>query len=149
MIGLLANGMLSSEEQKPPIGGKETIMSDSLLLQVQGILSVTPARWQHLAETLPEGLLTRQPLPGEWSARECLQHLLDTERFVFPVRVRAILAGQDFPAFDPEKEGSDYSKQTTLQLAEEFAKQRAGSLKLLEQVTAKDLACTGRHSELG
>jgi hypothetical protein len=75
---------------------------DALLAQARAILATTPARWLTLTEALPTDLLTRPPAQGHWSAAECLRHLLDAERFVFPVRVRAFLAGQDFPSFDPD-----------------------------------------------
>ena len=70
------------------------------------VLSTTPSRWLALTEQLPLDLLTRPPAPGEWSALECLQHLVDTERWVFPARVGYLLAGQDFPDFDPDSQGS-------------------------------------------
>lgn len=119
------------------------------LPQTRAVLSTTAARWLNLTATIPNDLLTRPPLPGEWSAAECLQHILDTERQVFPVRVRALLAGQDFPAFNPEKDGSAAGEQTAAQLAEEFARLRAENLKLLEQLTEDDLTRTARHSTLG
>ena len=62
----------------------------------RAVLASTPARWTQLAEALPAELLARPPAPGEWAALECLQHLIDTEQ-VFQFRVRAFLAGQDFP----------------------------------------------------
>ena len=120
-----------------------------LLSQAKAILSITPARWQSLTGTVPVDLLTRPPLPGEWSAAECLQHLLDIEQFVFPVRIRALLAGQDFPAFNPNTDGAGSSGQAPAQLAAAFAHVRAESLALLEQVTDQDLPRTARHSTLG
>ncbi len=73
------------------------------LADVQAVLSTTPERWQRLVSTLPIDLLTRSPAAGEWSALHCLQHLLDAERLVFPVRFHAFLAGQDFVDFDPNE----------------------------------------------
>src|SRR5215472_2120015 len=67
----------------------------SLLEHIQAVLSTTPERWQRLVSTLPIDLLTRPPVVGEWSALNCLQHLLDAERLLFPVRLHAFLAGQD------------------------------------------------------
>jgi hypothetical protein len=118
------------------------------LPQSRAVLSTTAAHWLKLTETLPNDLLTRPPLPGEWSAAECLKHILDTERHVFPVRIRAILAGQDFVAFHPATDGAA-AGQTPAQLAAEFARLRAENLLLLEQVTEDDLTRTARHSELG
>ncbi len=120
-----------------------------ILEQIQAVLATTAPRWQNLTATLPDDLLTRTPQPGEWSAVDCLGHLTDVEQFVWPVRVRALLAGQDFPAFDPDAEGLDYTQMTPAKLAAEFAQRRAANLPLLASVTAADLARTARHSELG
>ncbi|GIV96751.1 MAG: hypothetical protein KatS3mg057_1408 [Herpetosiphonaceae bacterium] len=122
---------------------------DNIIAYVRAVLSTTPARWQSLTETLPADLLRRPPAPNEWSALECLQHLVDTEQ-IFSVRVRHFLAGQDFPAFDPDTEGTRLStEQSPSSLAATFARYRAASLDLLAQLTPGDLARSVRHSELG
>jgi hypothetical protein len=121
----------------------------NIIPQARAVLSITPARWSSLTATLPIALLTRPPLPGEWSAAACLKHILDTERFVFPLRIRAILAGHDFVAFNPKQEDTEATEQTVEQLAAEYTHLRAESLALLAQVTEDDLPRTARHSELG
>jgi hypothetical protein len=116
----------------------------------QAVLTNTPGYWLAMSQTLPEELLLRRPASGEWSALECLQHLLDTEREVFPRRVEWLLEEQDFPAFDPDAEGSRVSEQThPAKLADEFLRLRAESLDLLEKVTPGDLEKRARHQELG
>ena len=133
-----------------PSEGDETTRDagENILLWARAILETTPARWAQVTQTAPAELLTRAPLPGEWPAVECLRHLLDTERNVFPPRVRAILAGQDFPAFDPAgREGE--TGLTAQQLAAAFAEAREAGLAALSQVTESDLDRTGRHSQLG
>ena len=123
---------------------------EDLLNVSRAVLSATPARWISLAETLPADLLTRRPAPGEWSALECLQHLIDTERAVFPVRIAAFLAGRDFPAFDPDAQGSKADAgQSPLELAHEFDRLRTASLALLAKVTPADMGKQARHQELG
>ena len=121
----------------------------NLLEQVQAVLSTTPERWQQMVSTLPVDLLTRPPANGEWSALDCLQHLLDTERLVFPVRVQAFLAGQDFVSFDPDKQQASSASKTPEQLVTAFAHDRQDSLALLRQVKDHDLVRTAHHSELG
>jgi hypothetical protein len=124
-------------------------MSDTLAL-ARAVLSSTPARWLSLVETLPAALLSRKPAPGEWSALDCLQHLVDTERFVFPVRVEAILAGRDFAAFDPDSQGTVVTgEHSALALAQEFARLRVASLDVLAKATAADVDRRARHQELG
>lgn len=123
---------------------------DNLLLSVQTVLNSTPARWLSLTEALPAELLTRPPAPGEWSALDCLQHLLDAERLVFPVRLQCLLAGQDFAAFDPDAQGTKLSSSPIpTEVAAQFAQARAASLALLGQVTPSDFPRTARHAELG
>ncbi len=121
---------------------------DNLIQQVHTVLSTTPARWRDLTETLPVELLMRPPAPSEWSALECLQHLLDAEQFVFPVRVEALLAGRDFEAFNPDTQGSN-PRLGPAEMAAEFARYRAASLDDLLRVRPTDLSRTARHSELG
>ena len=121
----------------------------NLLEQVQTVLSTTPERWQQLVSTLPVDLLTRPPANGEWSALDCLQHLLDTERWVFPVRVQAFLAGRDLVSFDPDKQQASSASETPEQLATAFAHYRQESLAVLRQIKDHDFGRTAHHSELG
>lgn len=123
---------------------------ESLIERTREVLSATPARWASLTQSLSPELLSLAPAHKEWSALECLQHLVDTEYRVFPVRIRAFLAGQDFPGFDPDSQGSPPDAHATAaQLAAEFARLREASLKLLASVTPADLKRQARHAELG
>jgi hypothetical protein len=120
-----------------------------LLSDVRSILAGTPARWSSLAQSIPAELFNRQPAPKEWSAFECLQHILDTEH-TFQFRLQAFLDGRDFPAFNPDTEGSKpQAAQTPAGLAAEFVQLRQQSLKALEQVTPADFDRPARHPELG
>ena len=122
----------------------------NLLILAPAVLGTTPPRWQTLTTSLPFELLARPPAPGEWSALDCLRHLLDAERYVFPVRVEAFLAGRDFEAFDPDVQGSPPNAQATpTDLAAEFARLRAESLTQIARLAPSDLLRTARHSELG
>lgn len=124
-------------------------MSD-VLAWSKAVLQTMPDHWVSLTQTLPAEILTRKPSPGEWSALDCLQHLVDTERQVFPARVERLLAGKDFPAFDPDAQGSQPAVlQDAALFAQEFAALRADSLKLWEKLSEGDLNRTSRHSELG
>lgn len=122
---------------------------NQLIERVRGVLEATPGRWEALMHALPEDVLARKPAPGEWSAVECLRHLLDTERGVFPVRVRAFLAGEDFRAFDPDAEGTPAAGESAVELAARFARTRAENMRVLDGLTPGDFPRTARHSELG
>lgn len=122
---------------------------DTLLENVQAVLSTTPERWQRLVSTLPIDLLTRPPVAGEWSALECLQHLLDAERVLFPVRFRAFLTGRDLAAFDPRQQHAGPDSQTPEQLAAAFTQQRQENLVLLKEVKDGDLERAVKHPQFG
>ena len=123
---------------------------ENILSWSRNVLVTTPQRWIELTKTLPQALLIRPPAANEWSALECLLHLVDTERGVFPARVWYLLDDQDFPAFDPDREGTIITSTTdALQMAREFASLREGGLEMLEKVSQADLDRQARHSELG
>jgi hypothetical protein len=128
---------------------KEEQAMDHTLTWIKSVLAVTPETWRRLARELPPELLNLPPAPGQWSAVECLQHLIDTER-VFHFRLGCLLAGKDFPAFDPDKQGKapDRSR-SAAELADEFARLRAESFKALAAVGPGDFGRTVRHQELG
>ncbi len=121
---------------------------DNLLEQTAKVLATTPQRWTALAETLPAELLSAEPAPGQWSALGCLAHLVDTE-VVLQTRLAAFLAGQDFPAFNPDSEGSGPGRMPAAALAHEFATRRTASLAALARLTEADLDRRVRHAELG
>ena len=121
-----------------------------LVRLIYPVLETTPQRWIQLASMLPPELFQRRPAPKEWSAYDCLRHIVDTERSVFPPRVGYLLRGEDFPTFDPDGKGKDPGgKATPIELSEEFSRRRAGSLELLSKLAEDDLKRTARHQELG
>jgi hypothetical protein len=122
---------------------------NTLITNVHAILSTTPARLHHLAETLPLELLAQQPRAGEWSALNCLQHFLVTERELFPVRVRALLNGDGFIDFDPNQPHPELETQTPTQIATAFAALRHQSLTLFPQLQNNDLQRSTDHPKLG
>jgi DinB superfamily len=121
---------------------------DNILNYATSILGRTPLRWQELTQHVPGDLLSRLAAEGEWSAVQCLQHLLDAEETVFPVRVKAILAGQDFPGFNPATQSGKPSNNFA-EMAAKFALLRNDSLELIKTVKMDDLPRKARHSELG
>jgi hypothetical protein len=122
---------------------------ENLLAHAQTILMTTVPHWRTLVESVDEALLVRRPAPGEWSASDCLRHLVEAERDVFPARVRCFLEGRDFAAYDPEAVGGMEEARAPRQLVSEFESLRAASLELLATLRESDLSHTARHSELG
>ncbi len=123
---------------------------DTILTWAPAVLGTTSDRWLGLTAALPGELLARPAAPGEWSALDCLQHLVDTERIVFPARIRHLLAGEDFPNFDPDSQGTaPDGNLSAAALAQSFAAMRGESMALLATLTVADLERRSRHSELG
>ena len=123
-------------------------MSD-LIDQSLSMLRTSVDRWSAISR-VDAALLARRPAPGEWSAIQALQHVVDTELKVFRTRVLAIRAGEAFPGFDPDAEGHvDRITLTARELVAQLAERRAQSLATLETLAPDDLARTGVHAELG
>src|SRR5260221_8449904 len=123
------------------------ILTD-VLAMVKAVLATTATRWLDMTEGLPVDLLNRPPAAGEWSASECLIHLLDTEH-IFPARVQALLTGQAIPAFDPDTQGTKDTTSSPGELAAEFSGLRQAGLAVLERVALQGFNPTAGHSELG
>ncbi len=122
----------------------------NIIAYSRSVLEITPQRWLNLMEKLPTELLMHVPKVGEWTAVDCLLHLLDTERGVFPPRVGYLLTEQDFPAFDPDSEGTQAADDVDPRaLAQEFANLRQDSLLWFDRITPEDLSKSAHHSELG
>lgn len=121
---------------------------EDVLDRVQTILAITPLRWQNLAESVPASLLAEPAAPGEWSALECLQHMIDIEQ-VYRFRLNAFREGKDFPAFNPDKEGTHQASPSAQDLVQEFSALREETLRILEGVTPADYSRQARHAELG
>ena len=121
---------------------------ENLIKQVQSMLRITPERWHGLCQTVPGELLTRRPAQAEWSAVECLQHILDTEA-IFQFRLKCFLEGKDFPDFNPDRQGTKPGGNSPAELAAEFQQMRLDSLKSLETLVEADLGRSVRHQQLG
>ena len=111
------------------------------------ILTTTPTRWSNLVQSVPVELLLQKPAPTEWSALDCLQHIVDTERLTMPVRIKALLAEQSFAGFSPSAQGTKPAP--TVALADEFYRLRQDNLVLLALVKETDLEKKAHHAEYG
>ena len=122
---------------------------ENILEHAPAVLGTTAARWQSLAKAWPAALLTRRPAAGEWSAVECLLHLIEADP-VYRTRLGRFLAGDDFldhsPAHISHPPDEPFSAGD---LATEFAQRRDESLTVLSAINTADLAREVRHSALG
>jgi hypothetical protein len=126
-------------------------MTDTDLLETtRSILAIAPAQWTAFVQHAPAALLTRPAAPGEWSAFQCLCHLLDTESILFPVRLRTFLSGAgSFPGFNPDAESTDYSQQSPSEVLQQFLQYRHDNLQLLAQARPEYLSRQALHTQLG
>jgi hypothetical protein len=125
---------------------------DNLLDAARQVVSTTAARWQNLIQSVPEEVLARQPAPGEWSALECLQHLLIVERLVIPVRVKHILGGRpELIPYDPDAPREPVAEldKAPRELLLAFTAERRSNEAVLAGLTPGHLTLSSYHPELG
>jgi len=111
-----------------------------------------PKRFKKLLKGLSEKQLSKRPAEGQWSIKEILGHMADSE-FVNGTRVRFI-AAHDRPAIASYDEnlfaarlGNERAK--SKDLLEAFTAVRAINVGLLERLPKGALDRTGIHSERG
>jgi hypothetical protein len=112
-------------------------------------MAATARRWLDLTALLPGDLLERPAVAGEWSAVDCLRHLVQTERHVFPARVRQFLAGdEELRPVDPATI-LPVQERTARELAQAFARMREKNLGLVAGLRPQDLELTATSRRLG
>jgi len=98
-----------------------------------------------------------RPAPGEWSANECVGHLIEAERRGFAGRIRIILGAEhpdlppDLEDWDPPAvaEAREDHRRIGAELAAEFADLRAAGVELVRSLGPDDLGRLGRHPVVG
>ncbi|HEX6868469.1 MAG TPA: DinB family protein [Candidatus Limnocylindrales bacterium] len=98
-----------------------------------------------------------RPEPGEWSANECVGHLLEAERRGFAGRIRTILAGgaagrtPTLETWDPPAVAAARRDdlRSGAELAAEFDALRADGVELVRGLRQGDLARAGKHPDVG
>lgn len=101
-----------------------------------------------------------RPAPREWSANECVGHLIEAERRGFAGRIRTILGGMRsdgsfeppmLETWDPPAVAATRrdDQRPPAELAEEFARVRAASVDLVRSLRPEDLGRSGTHPEVG
>src|SRR5581483_9170056 len=114
-----------------------------------------PARLRQVVAALPAGAMDRDPGEGEWTARQIVCHLADSE-MMGGVRFRLLLAQEDptFPLYEQARwaEALEYSRADAAavdQAIELFAQLRAASSRLLRQASPERWDASGLHPERG
>ncbi|HEV2528646.1 MAG TPA: DinB family protein [Thermomicrobiales bacterium] len=120
-----------------------------LLAWAPGVLTATPTVLQALVGNVESTLLRQRPLPGQWSPVEVIHHLLDCERLILPVRIRALLGGaREIPAIDENAIKWDLGRDPAA-LVSEFGDLRLDTLSLIARLSPDDLDLGATHSEYG
>jgi hypothetical protein len=113
------------------------------------------------AELVALGPVARwRPAPGEWSANECVGHLIEAERRGFAGRIRIILdaARRDGPITPPDLQAWDQPSvaaarrdhlREPAELVHEFGSLRADGIELVRSLTEADLSLWGTHPHVG
>jgi hypothetical protein len=122
-------------------------------MEVAAVLHSTLAATAALLGALPESAGRWKPAPGEWSIKEVLGHLIETERRSFTGRIRVILASPDpqLAGWDQEavgRERNDSDRDLRALLAE-FAALRTGSIAFAGGLQPDDLRRRGHHPQIG
>ena len=123
---------------------------------IAGLLAATPTTISAEMDALGENGGWR-PAPGEWSANECVGHLIEAEHRGFAGRIRQILSADppDVPARLVAWDESAVAEarrdhlRAGADLAAEFAAARAESVALVLGLGPDDLARSGMHPEVG
>lgn len=100
---------------------------------------------------ITEAELDRPQPPGEWTAREVVHHLADSESMAY-IRLRRLIA-EDNPAIQGYDE-PEWARRLHYDRPIEASRAvvgavRAASLQLMESLTEAEWARTGTHSESG
>src|SRR5258705_9585802 len=118
---------------------------ENTLDAARSIMAMTVARWEHLVASVPPDVLERPPAPGEWSAAECLAHLLFTERHLFSVRLRNLLAGEDIVPYDPKAPSDPEPERSPRDNVHALAELRRENARLIHALAPVDLARLANH----
>lgn len=113
------------------------------------ILSQQPAELRALLSAVTDEQANARPAPGEWSIKEIMGHICDTER-VFAYRaVRVARAdATPLPGFDQDEfvKATDFNARSLSDLLDEFELQRRANLLVFRAFTSEEVDRRGTAS---
>ncbi|MFC4639063.1 DinB family protein [Deinococcus hohokamensis] len=116
------------------------------------VLRATPGTLRALLQDLPDPWVHANEGPQTWSPFEVVGHLVMAEQQNWRPRLQSLWHGEGtFPPFDRFAHLGAHQGRSLDELLDEFRRQRAESLELLEalKLTPQDLSRTGKHPEFG
>lgn len=111
-----------------------------------GVLANTPTILESVLAPLPEDVWTWSPVPGEWSPRAVIAHMLHVETAVIPVRVRQMIATDGAPLASAADAAEPGSREDTLSA---WRTAREQNLIFLRTLTPAQLDHGGEHPLYG
>jgi hypothetical protein len=133
------------DEFPPYAQGYVNRVGDDLFAELDAQATLLPNMIGHLPETMADYSYG----PGKWTVRECMAHIIDTERIMV---YRALRIGRNDPTPLPGFEqddyvaNADYSGRTLQSLAEEFRLLRLANLFLLKSFSEEEIDRRGLTS---
>ncbi len=116
------------------------------------VLGSTPGELKRAIAGLSDEQLGMPEAPGLWSARQVIQHLVDSE-LVGAFRIRMVLAHERPPLLGYDQvlwtERLHYDQVDVVEALTDFERLRASNLRLLRLTTPADRERIGLHSERG
>lgn len=113
------------------------------------MLTRQPEEIQQMLGSLTEAQALFRPAPAEWSIKEVLGHMIDTERIFF-YRALCISRGetQSLPGFDQDQyvQGTTFDSYSLQELIEEFVLTRQAHLITIRHLSAEASLRTGTAS---
>lgn len=116
---------------------------------VLALLSSQPDSLAALLSSISDEAANVRPAPSEWSVKEVLGHICDTER-IFAYRALSAARGEAQPLNGFEQNdyvaATDFNTRTVADLVEEFALQRRANLLTFKPLTDVELTRRGTAS---
>jgi uncharacterized damage-inducible protein DinB len=113
------------------------------------LLSDQPDELRVLLQGISDVEANTHPAPGEWSVKEVVGHICDTER-IFAYRALRIARGDTtpLPGFEQDDyvRATDFNARTVSDLVEEFTLQRRANLLCFRPLTAAEVERRGTAS---
>lgn len=113
------------------------------------LLNGQPEALRSLLENTTDEQASTRPAPAEWSVKEVLGHIADTER-VFAYRLLRIARGDQtpLPGFDQDAfvNATDFNRRSLADLLDEFDFQRRANMLLAASLTDEEIDRRGTAS---
>ena len=113
------------------------------------LLSSQPDELTTLLSGVSDEQANVRPAPGEWSIKEVLGHLVDTER-IFAYRMLRFARNEKhpLPGFEQDEyvKATDFNRRTVADLIDEFSLQRRANVILIRSLTDEETARVGAAS---